>query len=97
MENSKRVFGKFLKVHDVICQIDVSDNGKGMPEEELEGLPEAFPQTTRIGLYNIHKRLMLRYGKGLVIQSAAGVGTSVSFVIPPEGVGEKTQITEIGL
>lgn len=67
------------------CQIDVSDNGAGMPEEELEGLPDAFPQTTRIGLYSIHKRLEAKFGRGLVIQSAPGVGTSVSFVVPPEG------------
>ncbi len=67
------------------CQIDVSDNGSGMPEEELERLPNSFIQTARIGLYSINKRLTERFGKGLIIQSAPGVGTSVSFVVPPEG------------
>lgn len=67
------------------CQIDVSDNGKGMPDDELLALQDAFPQTTRIGFYSINKRLVERFGKGLVIQSAHSVGTSVSFVVPPEG------------
>ena len=64
-------------------QIDVSDNGAGIPQETLDGLPDNFPQTTRIGLYNIQRRLFERFGKGLVIQSAQGVGTSVSFMVPP--------------
>ncbi|MCQ2519160.1 MAG: histidine kinase [Lachnospiraceae bacterium] len=67
------------------CQIDVSDNGSGMPEEELERLPNSFIQTARIGLYSINKRLTERFGTGLVIQSAPSIGTSISFVVPPEG------------
>lgn len=67
------------------CHIDVSDNGKGIPEDELSELPDSLPQTARIGLYNIHRRLTEKFEKGLVIQSATGVGTSVSFVVPPEG------------
>ena len=67
------------------CQVDVSDNGLGIAEDKIKSLPEFFPQATRIGLYSINKRLVERFGKGLVIQSAPSVGTSVSFVVPPEG------------
>lgn len=67
------------------CNIDVSDNGQGIPEEMLSGLPASFAQTAHIGLYNISKRLTDIFGKGLVIQSVAGVGTSISFTVPPEG------------
>ena len=74
------------------CQIDVSDNGAGIPQETLEGLPDNFPQTTRIGLYNIEKRLRARFGKGLVIQSAQGVGTSVSFVVPPSTSASEKEV-----
>lgn len=63
--------------------IDVSDNGKGMDEETVRNLTDALCDSARIGIYNIHTRLINLFGKGLVIQSAPGVGSSVSFVVPP--------------
>lgn len=66
--------------------IDVSDNGNGMDEETVKELTDSLNETARIGLYNIHTRLVNLFGKGLVIQSAPGVGTSVSFVVPPDVV-----------
>ncbi|MCR4961921.1 MAG: histidine kinase [Lachnospiraceae bacterium] len=67
------------------CHIDVSDNGKGISEEMLQGLPASFAQTAHIGLYNIEKRLISKFHTGLVIQSEEGLGTSISFTVPPEG------------
>ena len=64
--------------------IDISDNGIGMDEHTARSLTEELHETARIGIYNIHTRLKNLFGKGLVIQSAAGVGTSVSFVVPVE-------------
>lgn len=66
--------------------IDVSDNGTGMEEEMIDSLTESLHDTARIGIYNIHSRLIGLFGKGLVIQSAPGVGTSVSFVVPPDAI-----------
>lgn len=63
--------------------IDVSDNGKGMDEETVNALTDTLCDSARIGIYNIHTRLINLFGKGLVIQSAPGVGSSVSFVVPP--------------
>lgn len=64
--------------------IDVSDNGLGMDEELADSLTDALHETARVGIYNIHTRLIGLFGKGLVIQSAPGIGTSVSFVVPPD-------------
>lgn len=85
MENPTGKITVKISPYKDYCQIDVSDNGSGMPEEELERLPNSFIQTARIGLYSINKRLTERFGSGLVIQSAPSIGTSISFVVPPEG------------
>ena len=66
--------------------IDVSDNGVGMDEKTVSELTEVLHDSARIGIYNINNRLINLFGKGLVIQSAKGVGTSVSFVVPPDAV-----------
>lgn len=66
--------------------IDVSDNGSGMDEETVRDLTETLHESARIGIYNIHTRLISLFGKGLVIQSAPGVGSSVSFVVPPDAI-----------
>lgn len=63
-------------------KVEVYDNGKGMPPEELAGLPDAFPYTARVGLYSINRRLIALFGKGLDIKSAPELGTSVSFTVP---------------
>ncbi len=67
-------------------QIDVSDNGDGMDEDMVSSLTDTLNDTARIGIYNIHTRLINLFGKGLVVQSAPGVGTSVSFVVPPDAI-----------
>lgn len=66
--------------------IDISDNGDGMDENFAETLTDSLHETARIGIYNIHTRLINLFGKGLVVQSALGVGTSISFVVPPNGL-----------
>lgn len=66
--------------------IDISDNGRGMDEEMVTSLTESLHESARIGIYNIHNRLINLFGKGLVIQSAPGVGTSISFVVPPDAI-----------
>lgn len=64
--------------------IDVSDNGIGIPYDELKMLPDSYTKTARVGLYNIHTRLLSLFNKGLVLQSEPGIGTSISFVVPPD-------------
>ncbi|MBO4679292.1 MAG: histidine kinase [Lachnospiraceae bacterium] len=75
-------------------QINVSDNGAGMDEDLAASLTDSLNDSARIGIYNIHTRLINLFGKGLVIQSAPGVGTSVSFVVPPDA---ETYLREKGI
>ncbi|WP_410771243.1 sensor histidine kinase [Fontibacillus sp. BL9] len=74
----------------------VEDDGVGMPAERLEWLRGQLAEDPRYeskrpssaqgsyGLRNVHKRLLLHYGKdsGLHVESAEGSGTRVSFTIP---------------
>ncbi len=73
-------------------QIDVFDNGEGITEEKITQLYESLNEVeddeqNRIGLRNVHLRLLLSYGSehGLVFKSEPGVGTHISFTIPYEG------------
>ncbi|WP_068787309.1 sensor histidine kinase [Paenibacillus phocaensis] len=72
----------------------VSDDGAGMDESKLSELRRLLLESNlereivinqgSYGLRNVHQRLMLHYGIGcgLELNSRAGVGTKVSFVIP---------------
>lgn len=68
--------------------IEISDNGIGIPEEEV---PLLLTDNTRVrrrgsgvGLINVHKRLQLRFGEayGLHIESMPDEGTTVTIHIP---------------
>ncbi|MCM3410243.1 cache domain-containing sensor histidine kinase [Metabacillus litoralis] len=70
----------------------VSDNGVGIDEERLQLINKALEniednRENRIGLVNVHQRLILTFGKesGLTIKSQPNSGTEVSFVIPARG------------
>lgn len=67
-------------------QFFVVDNGRGISRQELSVLYEKIndEKSRNIGLTNINRRLILRYGKdyALKIRSKEGYGTEVSFVIP---------------
>lgn len=63
--------------------ISVSDNGSGMTEEDIENATVVSEgKNGKIGLFNIHARLLGLYGKGVHITSTNGLGTSVSFDVP---------------
>lgn len=64
-------------------QISVSDNGKGIAEEVIEGLNKDSDHDRGIGLLNVHKRLCYIYGKenGLEIGSTPS-GTRININIP---------------
>lgn len=76
--------------------IIITDNGKGMSEEETEQLrtmlntPNQQPQSG-IALYNISQRMRLRYGEGYGVQldSALGIGTQVVLVLPADSPENK--------
>jgi two-component system sensor histidine kinase YesM len=70
--------------------ISVRDNGKGMSAEILANvLNDAGGESgrtglSRIGLYNVHRRIMLSYGNayGLDVASYPGDGTVVTLKLP---------------
>ncbi|GGH87330.1 hypothetical protein GCM10007362_49200 [Saccharibacillus endophyticus] len=69
--------------------IDVSDNGAGMTPERLRQVEESIrekeeSEDSRIGLRNVHQRLVMTYGEefGLRISSELGKGTQIYFKIP---------------
>lgn len=61
--------------------VSVADDGAGIPSEKLKCLLSEENERG-IGLYNIDNRLKKIFGKGLVIQSTEGEGTTVSYTIP---------------
>lgn len=65
-----------------------SDNGAGMMTSTLHEIKGILKQNTNksnhFGLFNIHRRVQLKYGKeyGISIESLHGIGTSVTVVLP---------------
>ncbi|WP_238651304.1 ATP-binding protein [Paenibacillus piscarius] len=69
--------------------ITVSDNGKGMSDEQLsswmmEGYRSPHGGGTGIGLRNINRRLLTQFGRPLVITRGADGGIDVTITIPME-------------
>ncbi len=68
--------------------IDVTDNGMGIPEEEIDGLLKRDnkhrAKGSGIGLKNVHERIQLYFGEnyGLTILSEADVGTTIKIHLP---------------
>lgn len=70
-------------------QVTVRDNGLGMEPERLGQVIASLTSAeesgrTRIGLRNVHQRLVMTYGEqhGLRISSVYGEGTAFSFTLP---------------
>jgi two-component system, sensor histidine kinase YesM len=75
-----------IKKREDMLKLSVVDNGRGMTGEELETLRRHISDNERkaIGLSNLNRRLILRYGtdSALKILSHKGIGTTVTFMIP---------------
>ncbi|MEK4512223.1 sensor histidine kinase [Paenibacillus sp. FSL K6-2524] len=72
-----------------VVQVRVRDNGMGMSPERLAEVIHSVStpdelENNRIGLRNVHQRLVLSYGEehGLNITSEYGKGTEILFTIP---------------
>ncbi|MGZ7442254.1 sensor histidine kinase [Paenibacillus sp. TH7-28] len=78
-----------VEVKEALVHVTVKDNGTGMTPERLEEVKRSIAaaeetQRTRIGLRNVHQRLVLSYGEehGLQIASTPGSGTEITFTLP---------------
>ncbi|MEN0001226.1 MAG: HAMP domain-containing sensor histidine kinase [Pseudomonadota bacterium] len=71
-----------------VLQLNVSDDGPGMPAEALAVVTQAqendVPQSGRLGLWLIHK-LLDDIDARLTINTKSGKGTHVSITVPPRG------------
>ncbi|MBM7619403.1 two-component system sensor histidine kinase LytS [Bacillus tianshenii] len=75
-----------IKEHDHRIEIQITDNGKGIPKERMDLLGEELVSSasgTGFGLYNINKRLIMMFGREsqLHFRSQPGKGTTVLFFI----------------
>ena len=76
------------KKEDDLLLIEISDNGRGMDEEELEtlekGLQVQKTSSANIGIYNINRRIKLFYGSayGMEIKSQPDKGTHITLTLP---------------
>lgn len=81
-----------------MLRVSVKDSGVGMTEESRLALLEHIndESSRSIGLTNLNRRLVLRYGpqSALQIASAPGQGMTVSFTIPLERV-QADEVSEI--
>ncbi|WP_364141506.1 cache domain-containing sensor histidine kinase [Paenibacillus sp. LPE1-1-1.1] len=80
------------KVIDQMLRIEVSDNGVGISEDKIKQINASLhdmeeEEEYRIGLRNVHQRLVMIYGDGigLKIESELGAGTKIAFEIPIGG------------
>lgn len=80
------ISGKITTNNDLILHI--SDNGKGMTQEQLNALRESLSSSEMskngIGLRNVNQRCQLCYGHhyGIHIDSELGKGTVVTLTVP---------------
>ncbi len=70
-----------------ILEIRVCDNGVGIAPERIEDIIHGRGSQEKnhgVGMYNVHHRIQLRYGKeyGLYIESALGEGTCIYIRLP---------------
>ncbi len=80
-----------IAARDGETEITVTDNGKGITTERQKTLgehPVESESGTGMGLYNVHRRLMMTFGDqaGLQFTTTNGEGTVVRFAIPKEEV-----------
>ncbi|MDP4104759.1 MAG: histidine kinase, partial [Bacillota bacterium] len=64
-------------------RVSVKDTGAGIADEVVENLYHDDVPANKIGLYNVHQRVRLIYGKGLIIKRLSP-GTEVYFDIVKE-------------
>lgn len=69
-----------IQKNDLI-EISVKDDGVGMEQSTIEALYNNSLPCDKVGLNNVHQRLMYFYGTGLEIESVLGRGTEVKIRI----------------
>ena len=87
-ETDGRIVVAVSKKDDDLLLIDISDNGRGMDEAELDALEKGLQvqktSSANIGIYNINRRIKLFYGSayGMEIKSQPDKGTHITLTLP---------------
>lgn len=91
-ENAKHIYVKIYRLQSAEIHFEVSDDGNGMTEEQIEELMSRLADRQRdeewgVGLWNVNQRLVNYYGAaaGLRFGKSVWGGLLVSFTILPEG------------
>ncbi|NOW03730.1 hybrid sensor histidine kinase/response regulator [Clostridium beijerinckii] len=81
----KRISGGIVKISikksDYYIKIVIQDDGIGIDSEKLKGLLDDSISINS-GLKNVNKRLINEYGRGIIIESKVGQGTTSTINIP---------------
>jgi two-component system sensor histidine kinase YesM len=74
---------KIMKEKNKVC-IHIEDDGIGFPPGSLPDNLDDLANSTHVGVYNVYRRLVLKYGKQMVfsITSREGLGTLVTMSFP---------------
>jgi len=79
-----------IRIQDLgdMAEISIEDDGVGLEPEGASQPPHRDGQVggrpAGVGLANTDRRLKQIYGKGLLVRSRSGEGTTVSFVVPKQ-------------
>lgn len=76
-------------LHDGNLLLTITDDGAGMNQQALERIQARCKQkiikdASLIGMSNVHNRIRLNYGEeyGMSVESAQGIGTTVTLLMP---------------
>ena len=90
-ENAKYLFVKIYKLPDGSVRFEISDDGDGMSEKEIELLLENLHKKNRdeeesVGLWNVNQRLINYYDSSAGLRFGRSIwgGLLVSFTILPK-------------
>jgi sensor histidine kinase YesM len=78
--------------HPALLTLTVHDTGAGSTPDELERR-----QRSGVGLRNVERRLSCQYGERatLTAQTAPGRGTTVTIVLPADGVSHEQPMRRV--
>lgn len=90
-ENAKRIYIKIHTIAGGTVRFEISDDGQGMTEEQIEQLMKRIRKSRReenesVGLWNVNQRLLNYYSttEGLQFSESIWGGLMVSFTIQSE-------------
>ncbi|OQY41966.1 MAG: sensor histidine kinase [Fusobacteriia bacterium 4572_74] len=79
----KDIFLKIYRVDGDKIRVIIENNGRSIDQEVIDKIYSDSIESSKIGLYNVHRRIKLIYGKGLEIERLEE-GTRITFDIREE-------------